>query len=262
MTGKASIEFSILTSNLRFGLADDGPNRWSSRKKAFPAFLQHHAADFICFQEANDFQIDYLQSLLPDYRYIGRRAPAPAFWQNNVIFYRHDWNCVVNRHFYLSHTPETPSRYRLSRWPRQCTLGLFERGGLRLLCANTHFDFDSQVQDASARLILQKVNNLAVNIPAILAGDFNATPQSSCHRILTGSSTAVYTNPSEHFSNVLHPPYPGTFHGWSGQKQGDCLDWILYRGNLVPNNVIVIRDKYSGYYPSDHFPIRANFTES
>ena len=80
--------FSALSLNLRFGLADDGPNSWRYRKRVYPALLEKQNADFIGFQEANDFQIEYLDRILANYNYIGKRSPAPSFWQNNVIFYK------------------------------------------------------------------------------------------------------------------------------------------------------------------------------
>ena len=68
---------SVLTLNLRFGLADDGANNWRYRKKGYQPFLEKYRMDFIGFQEANDFQIDFLDNLLTEYDYIGRRSPSP-----------------------------------------------------------------------------------------------------------------------------------------------------------------------------------------
>ena len=68
---------SIMSLNLRFGLAQDGENSWHYRKKAFPEIFKQFQPDFFCFQEANDFQADFLQELLPAYVCIGRRQPAP-----------------------------------------------------------------------------------------------------------------------------------------------------------------------------------------
>ena len=88
--------FSTLTFNLRFGLADDGPNSWDHRKKALPALFKKYHPDFIGLQEANDFQIDYLAEILTGYEFIGKRSPAPPYWQNNVIFYKNNFiNTVV-----------------------------------------------------------------------------------------------------------------------------------------------------------------------
>jgi len=43
--------FSVMTMNLRFGLAKDGKNRWDRRKKVVEEFLKQVNMDFIGFQE-------------------------------------------------------------------------------------------------------------------------------------------------------------------------------------------------------------------
>lgn len=255
---KENQRFSVLTLNLRFGLAEDGPNSWRFRQKAFPEFFDRYRSDFLCLQEANDFQIDYFSQILPEYDYIGKRHPAPAFWQNNVIFYKNDWKCNERQHFYLSSTPTIPSRSAKSRWPRQCTLGLFAKGNFRLICVNTHFDFDVSVRIESARLILQRIFCFPDDIPAVLLGDFNASPADPCYRILTGKEQG---SPADrpYFSNVFKKPYPGTFHGFSGKNQGEHIDWILYRPGIVQESCTVVRDTFKGIYLSDHFPLSAVF---
>jgi endonuclease/exonuclease/phosphatase family metal-dependent hydrolase len=250
--------FTVISLNLRFGLADDGANSWVSRKKGVAAFLRSHKADFIGLQEANDFQVDFIAGHLAGYAYIGKRNPAPRAWQNNVLFFSNQWQCVSQKHLYLSPTPGVPSRFSDSRWPRQCTIGLFERGQMRLICINTHFDFEPPVQRKSAKIILDQISRLPSAWPVILMGDFNASPDSDCYRILTGSGTGIEKTGLT-LKNVFDVPYPGTFHGFSGESTGDCIDWILYRGNIAPIACDLIRSKFNGVYPSDHFPVRTQF---
>ena len=92
-TSKANASVTVFSLNLRFGLADDGPNSWMYRKKSVELLVNRHASDFMSFQEANDFQTEFLKDVLQGYGCIGKRHPAPKFWQNNVLFYRHDWCC-------------------------------------------------------------------------------------------------------------------------------------------------------------------------
>ncbi|MBW1759772.1 MAG: metal-dependent hydrolase, partial [Deltaproteobacteria bacterium] len=70
-----------MTVNIRFGLADDGPNNWIYRKNRFASLFQIHKVDFIAMQEVNNFQKDYFQEILQDYNFIGKRTPAPSNWQ-------------------------------------------------------------------------------------------------------------------------------------------------------------------------------------
>ncbi len=262
---KSAKVFIVLTLNLRFGLADDGANSWNFRKKAFPGLFKKYPADFMAFQEANDFQADFLDEVLKDYFYIGKREPAPSFWQNNLIFYKKEWKCIFKDHFFLSPTPDIPSRFRKSKWPRQCTIGIFEKSGFRLIIISTHFDFDPVVQKDSARIILKRLKKLNVEAPAILMGDFNTVPGSLCYKVLTGGDAdKKEEKPGElpYFRDAFKPPFSGTHHGFKSSFSKDHIDWILYRGNITPIKADVIQDKPGGIYPSDHFPLRAIFKRS
>jgi len=246
-----SVDLQVMSLNLRFGLADDGPNRWAMRSAAYPNLLRKYPCDFYAFQEANDFQISFLDDLLRDYSAIGQRCPAPEYWQNNVIFFHKRWRCLNHQHFYLSDTPDVPSQYSDSRWPRQCTMGTFICGGRRLTVIDTHFDFEAEVQRRSALLICKRLEDLAPAWPVVLMGDLNAGPESSC--------LAVFTASGEGFRSVLGPASTGTHHGFSGQADGKSIDWILYQGAIQLRNAQVITNKYCGYFPSDHFPLAADF---
>lgn len=249
-------KLSVLTLNLRFGLADDGDNSWPHRKHILPALFRNYPTDIVGLQEANDFQIAYMDHILADHEFIGKRSPAPRFWQNNIIFYKKTWKCVYHDHFFLSPTPDIPSRFRDSRWPRQCTIGMFAADDRKIICATTHFDFTETVQVNSARLILERLASLPPGVPVILMGDFNAAPSSSCHLIFTGEG--VKNQPSN-FKNVFKKPYPATYHGFTGRVDGECIDWILYRGRIMAENCKVILDSFNGRYPSDHFPVYTSF---
>ena len=250
--------FSVLTLNLRFGLADDGPNSWQYRKQSLPVLLAKYRADFIGFQEANDFQIDYLNSILTEYNLIGQRRPAPSFWQNNIIYYKNIWSCIYQEHFFLSPTPTVPSRFRHSLWPRQCTVGIFKKNQHQLMCVNTHFDFEASVQNQSARLILKRLSYLPSGLPAILMGDFNASPASRCHQIFVAENQNS-ADKDQGFRNAFQAPFIGTRHEFDGDASGDHIDWILFRGKITLKDSQVIQNTIGGIYPSDHFPLWASF---
>jgi len=249
---------SVLTLNLRFGLADDGTNNWRYRKKCFPSLFEKYRVDFIGFQEANDFQIDFLNNILPEYDFIGKRSPSPPFWQNNIIFFKKTWKCIYQEHFFLSPTPKIPSRFPESLWPRQCTIGMFKNCDRTLICANTHFDFDVSVQIESAKLIMTRLLHLPSDVPVILVGDFNAIPLSPCYNIFTGQNQKP-DRKERYLKNVFTRPFPGTHHGFTGDLNGDHIDWILYRGRIVKKDYMVIQDTIHGLYPSDHFPVYSTF---
>ena len=247
--GNESIRFFCL--NLRFGLAEDGPNNWIHRKQCYPSLLEHHPCDFYGFQEANDFQIAYLKDLLPGHDIIGMRPQAPEHWQHNIIFHDRSWRCLNSDHFYLSSTPDVPSKFSQSQWPRQCTIGVFRKKGMRLTVINTHFDFEPEIQRRSAELILKRLEQTPPQGRTVLMGDLNAGPEASC--------IAEFTSKASDFRSTLPPTAGGTYHGFSGDTQGPNIDWILYRGGLEQDAADIVTEQYNGRYPSDHFPLIASF---
>ena len=250
---------SVLTMNIRFGLANDGPNGWEFRKEGYPELLTKYRSDFMAFQEVNDFQGEYIGRILRGHKSIGKRSPAPEYWQNNIVFFDKNWTCVEWGHFYLSDEPDKYSKFADSRWPRQCTIGLFEKGPRRLVFVNTHFDFDPQVQVKSARVIMDLLERFPSDAPAILVGDFNCPPSMPCRKVFTGLDERSPESGGRFFKPVFREPFPGTFHKFTGQPGADQIDWILYRGDIAPRKGIVIRERFAGIYPSDHFPLYAEF---
>ncbi|MBU3947029.1 MAG: endonuclease/exonuclease/phosphatase family protein [Proteobacteria bacterium] len=246
--------FSVMSLNIRFGHAEDGPNNWIHRQDSITSLLSAFVYDFYAFQEANDSQINYLSNILPNYKYIGQRNPAPKRWQNNVMFYHKSWLCIYYKHFYLSSSPNKPSKFRKSLWPRQCTLGIFKNGDQSLIIVTTHFDFEDVVQVKSAQLIRKRLRRHTGKGPIVLMGDFNATSDSECYLEFT-SKLDGYPK----FSNAFKTSCIGTNHGFTGKSKIKAVDWILYSGDLKVENTKVITNKFLDRYPSDHFPLIATF---
>jgi endonuclease/exonuclease/phosphatase family metal-dependent hydrolase len=138
---------------------------------------------------------------------------------------------------------------------------MFQRGSDQLICVNTHLDFSPSVQAASARIILDRIQALPEAVPVIVFGDFNAKPDSPCHRIFTGK-TPERPAGARIFQDVFRRPYPATYHGFTGKTDGDHIDWILYSGALAPTSRAAIQQVFDGRYPSDHYPLFATFTLS
>ena len=127
-----------------------------------------------------------------------------------------------------------------------------------IIFVNTHFDFDTSVQIKSAKLIMERLSHFPSDITVIILGDFNAIPFSPCYNIFIGHGQ----KPEEkecYFINAFKKPFPGTHHGFTGNINGDYIDWILYRGKIFKQESMVIRDTIDGLYPSDHFPLYARF---
>ena len=252
---------SIFSLNVRFGLADDGPNSWNHRRKLFPELLARWPADFYAFQEVNAFQAEAIDAILKGYSRIGQRSPAPSFWQNNVIYAHPRWQCLRAEHFYLSPTPDIPSRYRNSRWPRQCTMGLYQSDRHQLVCANTHFDFAPDVQTQSAELIMQRLASFPSRPATLLAGDFNASPKAPCREVFIRQPADEESDDTARwpFQDAFASNQSVTHRGFSGKSEGEPIDWILFTRPLALTRSLIIEETVNGRYPSDHFPLWAIF---
>ncbi|MDD9302192.1 MAG: endonuclease/exonuclease/phosphatase family protein [Desulfobacter sp.] len=97
---------TIMTLNLRFGLARDGENAWEKRQDRVAGILEQYPADFIGFQEVNHFQAGFLTGHLPDHNHIGWYNKKTPWWQSNMIFYHNSWTCLGSRHHFLTQPRE------------------------------------------------------------------------------------------------------------------------------------------------------------
>ena len=88
-------------------------------------------------------------------------------------------------------------------------------------------------------------------MPVVLTGDFNTGPDSGAHALLTRTlEDAWLTAPT-------HEGPDKTFHDFTGVPD-KRIDWILYRG-LQATAVRTVTLHEGKRYPSDHFPVVADF---
>src|SRR5687768_9052346 len=67
----AAEPLTVMSFNIRYGTADDGPNRWTERRQFVADVLREHAADVVGLQEALDFQIREITEGNPAYAVVG-----------------------------------------------------------------------------------------------------------------------------------------------------------------------------------------------
>jgi endonuclease/exonuclease/phosphatase family metal-dependent hydrolase len=103
---------------------------------------------------------------------------------------------------------------------------------------------------------------------AILTGDFNARPDSATHKNLTGSGFVdtflAAGNEDDQSANTFHAFQGTSYRDKHPAKGPRRIDWILLNdpeGRLTTESHSIIRDaeEVEGLYPSDHYPIAADF---
>lgn len=252
----AQAPLKVMSFNIRYANDSDGANAWEKRKEVTAAMLEKAAPDLFGTQELLKVQGDFLVSRLKNYAWFGTDRRGGHDDEHMGIFYRTDrLKLVESGQFWLSDTPEVVGSISWGHpLPRMVTWGLFEtvKGGRRFYAFNTHFPYREEDEDArtkGAALILERITAIAGDLPVVLTGDFNTTPDSAAHRTLATklvdarASAPVKLGPAE------------TFHNFTG-KADKQIDWIFVRG-FGAKRVATITDHRGEVQTSDHFPVMA-----
>lgn len=250
----------VMSYNIRFDNPNDGENKWSLRKEFLANQIQFYQPDFIGMQEGKLHQLQYLDSTLSDYNFIGRgRDNSENQGEFSALFYNSKKYKVVNQAtFWLSETPNQVSKGWDAQLERICTYGLFEelKTKKQFYVFNTHFDHVGVAARLnSAKEIVEKIKEINTkNLPLVLTGDFNSEPTSDAYLYLA-------SNLNDTRSSSKSPSFgpAGTFNNFEFHKPVTLLiDFIFTSKNT--GEVIkhaVLSDSKDCKYPSDHLPVYA-----
>lgn len=138
-SGQRSASLSVMTFNIRFGTANDGPDRWEIRKARVVQLLRTRKPEVIGLQEALHFQIEDLLQAFPDYGIVGvgRVDGKTAGEYSAIMFHKKRLQQLQSETFWLSEEPHVPNSTHWGEHPRPYLhLGPFPRPQNR-----THFLF-------------------------------------------------------------------------------------------------------------------------
>jgi endonuclease/exonuclease/phosphatase family metal-dependent hydrolase len=241
--------FRVATFNLRNGRAWDRCNSWPFRRRASVRALQALEADLIGLQEAFRFQLRSIVRGLPGYDAVGNGRDGGGRGEHVPVLVRRGRVRVVeHRTRWFGAEPDRPgTRLAGARFPRVATTVLAEfETGKRLQFTNTHLDERSaERRRHSGR---QLVAWLDLARPQVLVGDFNAGPDDPMFRELEAAG----------FRHALPADAGGTFHRFTGRRDGVRIDHILVNDRV---EVIAARVVYSDAgerLASDHWPVMAD----
>jgi endonuclease/exonuclease/phosphatase family metal-dependent hydrolase len=88
--------------------------------------------------------------------------------------------------------------------------------------------------------------------PVVVLGDFNAEPGSAVLRTLQSGAPRLRDSYTPKGSG------DGTFHAFSGDRDGPRIDYILVAAHLEVLHASIVHDVAGGRYPSDHVPVQAS----
>ncbi len=211
------------------------------------------APDSFGVQEATPDWMEDLRANLPAYDVIGvGRDDGDGLGEFSAIFYlKNRYTLLDSGNFWLSDTPDVPSRSFGSFFNRICSWALLKdmETGVEFLHMNTHFDTSKGPREKSVPLILEKSAKHA-DIPVVCTGDFNSGEMSSAYMALVTGGLKNAKFEAKDTMNVL------TFNNQMHVRRfGRVLDHILINNKVDSLVYRVVADKYDGKLPSDHYPI-------
>lgn len=252
-----SQNLKVMTFNIRLSLDSDKENSWENRKIDALSLMRYYQPDFFGVQEAVPQQMVDIKNGLNHYGAIGvGRDDGANKGEYSAIFYNQEKLKVLKSGtFWLSETPDKPSKGWDAAYNRICTYALFQikKGGKKFWAFNVHFDHvGNEARKNSAKLILEKIKSFNTrSYPVVLTGDFNLTEDSEPIKMLS-------ENLNDSYYHSLTKPYgpKGTFTAFDTEKPAkDRIDYIFVKLFKVLNYRVVNDRRENLLYPSDHFPI-------
>lgn len=252
----------IGTFNVRIRTnSDTGNTNWKVRKPEVAKLINDYQFDVFGVQELIDkSQENDLSELLPSYNCVsyGRDNQDGSKGERAAIYFlKSRFELLQKEFFFLSETPETVSRgwdaalNRICLWTK-----LKDRvTDKEFYLFNTHFDHvGTKARRESAKLITQKIYQIAGNETVFCVGDFNASPADiEFYKAITEKLDDSQT------VSIQKPLNQGTYNGWK-KDQTDFsasvrIDYIFTQKVKTISYEVINTRFGNNELPSDHFPV-------
>ncbi|HEX7846756.1 MAG TPA: endonuclease/exonuclease/phosphatase family protein [Chitinophagaceae bacterium] len=263
ITMVAQQPLNVMSFNIRLNIASDSLNAWPYRKDKVSSQILFHEVNLLGVQEALHEQMMDLQQGLTKYKYAGvGRDDGQIKGEYSAIFYDTvRLQLIATKTFWLSETPEVPGSKswdaaitRVATWCKfkdKLTKKVF-------FAFNTHFDHIGKVaRRESAKLLKQKVKEIAGNTPVIIMGDFNSKPADEPIQVVLDKDDPLRFTDTKELSPVHYGP-TGTFNGFRSKEVDDePIDYIFVKGKWKVLQHATISQTWGGRFASDHFALFA-----
>ncbi len=260
----AAQDLNVMTFNIRLNTAFDSLNAWPYRKDKVASQILFYEVHLLGVQEALHEQMMDLRERLTKYKSVGGgRDDGKEKGEYSAIFYDTTrLQLLQTQMFWLSETPDVPGKKGWdAAYPRVITWAKFkDRKTNKVFYAfNTHFDHIGQVaRRESAKIVLNKVKEIAGNTPVIFTGDFNARPTDEPIQIITDKNDPLHLTDSKEISQTPHYGPTGTFNAFqSKERDNDPIDYIFLKGKWKVLKHATISESWNGRFASDHFAVFA-----
>lgn len=243
-----------MSYNIRYDNDWDIDNNWNDRKEKLIKQIKTYNPSILGIQEGLYNQIQYIDSCLTNYKYIGvGREDGISKGEYSAIFYDSTLFRVINHYtFWLSETPDTVSVGWDAALERICTYGLFEEIQTKkdIWVFNTHFDHQGILaRENSAKFLAIQIGQI-IDDPVILMGDLNSEPNEKPIEVLR----AKLDDAKEISETAFFGP-AGTFNGFSNDVISKRIDYFFTKRLRVLSYSHIYERLENKKHISDHLPV-------
>lgn len=223
--------------------------------------IRKHNPDSFGLQEADEGWVERIAAAMPEYAYVGVGRNADGGGEASPVFYKKDkFELLDSGTFWLSKTPDTPSRGWDAMFNRICTYAVLRdvETGFVYAHFNAHFDHLGVIARLeSVSVVADKISRICNTFPAVFTGDLNDYENSDMYnRVLeTGMRDTKALARSVSGGNV-------TYHGYSDLVEKDKpIDFIFVNAMATGvESYEVDTTLHNGIYASDHHPVVSKIT--
>ena len=252
-------EVKVISFNVRnsseMSERQDGAYYWAYRKDAVAKMLLAESPDAIGLQEALIDQVAFFDGALVGYQRVGvGRDDGATEGEWMAIYFRRDrFNLVKSATYWLSETPDKPSR----GWDAACrrtvtVVQLRDRvSGKEWVYMNTHLDHVGKTARAESTKELRKLADEWSEFPIVIGGDMNSGLEDTIFQIFTEAGLLSARDFAPISDNKL------TYNAY-GKGKANQIDHFFVR-KLRPLAFRTLDGDYDVPYVSDHYPVMMSF---
>ena len=251
-----SSELKVMSYNIRLATPKDGTNAWMYRCGATLEMIEDQKPDVIGVQEALADQVRFVDEFTTNYDYVGvGRTDGKSKGEHMAIY----WNKKTVKMlkwgtFWLSETPDTPSKGFGANYSRNATWGIFKHkpSGVTFYYINTHLDHQvANAQIEGMKLISQHFEKYRGVYPLFLTGDLNIKANNVALDVIES-----YMYNAREAAPASSTDFNTTYNGYVKNKDS-IIDHIYCNREQYVVRYHTINEDYGVNFVSDHYPIYA-----
>ena len=257
----ADDELKIMSFNVRTKTDGDTEHKaWDNRKDACVALIKDQMPSVIGFQEADyTSQWKYIKDQLSkDYAGYGvnrdNGQESGSGETMGIMYNKSTVEKLDGGTFWLSETPNIPSKGFGASYCRSATWGLFKHkpSGIKFYYINTHLDHQvAEAQIEGMKLISKHFDEYRDSHPVFLTGDLNIKADNVALDVIES-----YMNNAREAAPEGLTDFNTTYNGYVTTKNS-IIDHIYCSNYLKVVEYHTINEDYGVPFVSDHYPIYA-----